>query len=90
MTLKVKCNTCGNEFLPLFGNISNQGIGCDCDVDFLINRIKCHFGSKYDGHIYEFIDGNIPDFVESGLICDACMLGLIDEQYIKLILTGVI
>ena len=80
---KVKCNSCGNEYDPIYIE-TNQASECSSEVDFELNEIVSCYGSKHDFHSFEFINGEIPDWVESGTICDLCIDSLLDEQYIKI------
>lgn len=85
---KVKCNSCNTEFDSLFQGqqdcVCNQANDCASDVRFDVNEIHCDYGSQYDFNIYEFINGEVPDWIETGVICDACVKKLIDAEQIRL------
>jgi hypothetical protein len=53
-------------------------------VQFNLNEIRCDYGSEYDRNIYEFVNGEVPDYIESGIICDECIKQLIGTGLIQL------
>ena len=69
---KIKCNSCGKEYEAIFAE-TNQGNLCDSDVIFELNEIRCSYGSDNDTDVYGFVNGEIPDWVEAGSICDECI-----------------
>ena len=69
---KVKCNSCGKEYDAIIVE-TNQGVLCDASVIFKTNEIKCSYGSKHDTDVFGFVNGEIPDWVEDGSICDECI-----------------
>lgn len=64
--------------------ICTQADDCAGQVQFELNEIRCDYGSRYDLNVYEFINGEIPDYVESGIICDECIKKLVDSGLIRL------
>ena len=86
MNEKIKCNSCGEEHLLIFKDNDNftQADDCASDVYFDRNEIICYYGSFFDFNVYEFVDGEVPDWVESGLICDKCIEKLLYTGEIEL------
>jgi len=80
---KVKCNSCGTEYKAIFFE-TNQGENCSSEVYFETNNIHSSYGSKHDFCLFEFVNGEVPDWVESGLICDECVDKLIDAEQVKI------
>lgn len=85
---KVKCNSCNTEFDSIFQEhldyTYNQANNCASDVRFDKNEIHCYYGSMYDFNVYEFINGEVPDWIETGVICDVCVKTLIDAGQVRL------
>jgi len=90
MKFKVECKSCNTEFESADVShvykdfVCNQADGCASDVRFNINEIHCDYGSRYDTNVYEFINGEVPDWIENGVICDACVTQLICAGLIRL------
>lgn len=88
MENKVKCNSCNTEFDSMYQVQQNyvcmQANDCASDIRFDINEIHCDYGSRYDCNVYEFIKGEVPDWIEKGVICDICIEKLIDAGQIRL------
>ncbi|WP_411839991.1 hypothetical protein [Paracoccus sp. ME4] len=81
MTDNATCNCCGTTFDQLFseeGRKSSQAFGCACEVTE--DRVVGHFGSVHDMTVFAFITAPLP---EGHLICDTCMVGLIEAGHIR-------
>ena len=90
MKKKIKCNSCDTEFetfdmSELYKDfICIQADNCASYVYFDINEIRASCGSRYDTGVYEFINGEVPDWIEHKIICDVCIKKLIDAGQIRL------
>lgn len=90
MKKKIKCNSCNAEFDSLFDDekykdfICTQADNCAGEVQFNLNEIGCDYGSRYDFNVYEFVKGEVPDWIEKGVICDVCIKKLINDGQIRL------
>ena len=88
MKKKIKCNSCNTEYETIFEDTiqvrCTQANDCAGEVQFHLNEIRCYYGSGYDLNVYEFINGEIPDWIETGIICDECIKQLIGAGLIRL------
>ena len=79
------CNTCKTDF-QVYPWAAEQSSGCASYVHFDENEIVCCYGSKHDTVIFAFIE-DVPDYVETGVICDDCIDILLKNSKIHAIRT---
>jgi len=85
MKNKVQCKSCLTEYNSADEHMAecNQADTCAAEVHFKDNEIVCYYGSGYDTDVYEFTEHGVPDWIESGAICDECIEKLIKGKSIR-------
>ena len=85
----IACETCGKDYVDLFGEEYQQGDGCAATIYEMDGKtyLVGHYGSAVaDTHRYEIKPGSV---YKLGNCCDACITRMIEEGNANLIEEGV-